>query len=254
MARSLLEANDDEILGALARYNWPNGRGKFWTTDHEQNYRRGLTEAKQILGATAMPVLSYDPDARVDAQNDDWSCSIQSTEWLLRSVGRDPSDKWIQDAMLGAGLVTTDTGLQDGSGAALAAWLTREYGAEKGWTAQSADRVTFDDVAAGAGVNPTLIGGHRWGPGGHWSGVRRLNADGSLELANPAIGFGGVTNKITRTQWDQLGPWSAVYIDRMSTQPPSPAPDPPLSRDTRVERAREKLVEALAILDEPVTV
>lgn len=239
--------NDADILRALAQYNWPAGAGRFYSPEHETNYRRGLTEAKQILGGSTVPKapVPFNIDARVDAQPDDWSCSIQSAEWLLRSIGRNPGDQWIQDQLLGAGIVTREHGLMDASGQQLANWLTTTYGAEMGFTAQ-ASPVTFDDVAAGAGVNPTLIGGRGWN---HWSGVRVLRSDGALMLANPADGWKGVGQSMTRAQFDALGPFTAVWIDRVSAQPSTPPAQP--AADTRMERARQLARQLLAVLDEP---
>lgn len=245
--------NDADILRALAQYNWPAGAGRFYTPDHETNYRRGLAEARTILGGGTVPTtVPYNPDAPVTPQPDPWSCAVRSAQWLLRSIGRNPGDAWIVTHLLDEGIVTREHGLMDASGATLAAWLNREYGAERGWTAQSAARVTFDDVAAGAGVNPTLIGGHGWGPGGHWSGVRRLNADGSLELANPANGYTGIGQRMTRAEFDARGPWSAVWIDRVGAVAEPPIVLPP--KDTRLERMAALARQILAIADEPVPV
>lgn len=208
-------------------------------------------QARAIMtGVPTVPTtVTYNPDAKITPQPDDWSCAVRSAQWILRAVGRNPGDAWIVQHLLDEGVVTRERGLMDGSGATLAAWLNREYGAEGGWTAQSAARVTFDDVAAGAGVNPTLVGGHGWGNGGHWSGVRRLNADGSLELANPANGYTGIGQRITRAEWDARGPWSAIWIDRAGAVAEPPIVLPP--EDTRVTRARELMRQALAVLDEP---
>lgn len=147
--------NDADILRALYSYNWPAGSGRPYSPEHEANYKRGLAEARTILaGGNNVPTpLPFDPDARVDRQPDDWSCSIQSAEFLLRSIGHNPGDQWIQDQLLGAGIVTREHGLMDASGQQLADWITREYGAEMGFTAQ-ASPVLFEDVYAGAGHYP----------------------------------------------------------------------------------------------------
>lgn len=195
------------------------------------------------------PQLPFNPDAKITPQPDDWSCAVRSAQWLLRSIGRNPGDQWVVSQLIDGGLVTRESGLQDGSGAALAAWITREYGAEGGWTAASANPVTFDDVAAGAGINPTLIGGRAWN---HWSGVRGMNADGTLALANPSDGWRGVGQSMSRVQFDALGPFSAVYIDRAGAVAEPPIVLPPA--DTRIARARELLRQALAVLEEPAPV
>ena len=172
-----------------------------------------------------MPTVTYNPDAKITPQPDPWSCAVRSAQWLLRSIGRNPGDAWIVQHLLDEGIVTREHGLMDASGATLAAWLTREYGAEMGWTAASAPLVTFDDVRAGAGVNPTLIGGRRWN---HWSGVRGYDAARDLLLlANPSDGWQGIYQTMTREQFDALGTFSAVYIDRAPAVPEPPIVLPP---------------------------
>jgi hypothetical protein len=208
---------------------------------------RLITIATALDASKETAMIPYNPDARVDRQPDDWSCSIQSTEFLLRSIGRAPGDQWIQDQLLGQGIVTRELGLMNATGEQLAAWITREYGSEMGFEAHHADPVTFDDVWAGAGENPTLIGGRAWN---HWVGARRRNDDGTLAIANPSPGFKGVGDSISRAQWAALGPFSAVYIDRLAMG--ATPTDPPSVVDTRLIRARAKMLEALAILDEPV--
>lgn len=44
-------ATDEECLQALYYYNWPAGNGQPYSPAHEANYKRGLEEAKRILGA-----------------------------------------------------------------------------------------------------------------------------------------------------------------------------------------------------------
>lgn len=245
MSRSLLEATDDELLAAMALYNWPNGRGKFWSPEHEQNYRRGLAEAKQILGSPPVQLtpLPFNPDAPIDQQPDDFSCALQATQFLLRSIGRNPDasdptgDPWLRSQLVPA-LISPDVGLRDGSGKQLADWITRTYGAEMGFSAQ-ASSVTFDDVWAGAGTNPMIVGGHRWGAGGHWAGVRRQDGPDALLLANPANGFTGIQQRITRAEWNNRAPWDCIWIDRMSAAPaPEPPAPPAITKAQVVERLR----------------
>lgn len=220
-----------------------------WVRRVVQGGEEGLDRLLQIvndLGESTVPTtIPYNPDAPITPQPDDWSCAVRSSQWILRAVGRNPGDAWIVQHLLDEGIVTREHGLMDASGSTLAAWITREYGSEMGFTAASANPVTFDDVAAGAGVNPTLIGGRRWN---HWAGVRRLNADGTLALANPSDGWMGVGQTMSRAQFDALGPFSAVYIDRAGAVAEPPIVPPP---DTRLERARELIRQALAILEEP---
>lgn len=202
--------------------------------------------ALRLTGGPSMPAtIPYFPDATCDVQPDDWSCSVQSAQWLLRSIGRNPGDQWMHDQLV-PGIVSTDVGLREATGRQLAEWITAQYGTEMGFVAQYAP-VTFDDVKAGAGVNPTMVGGRNYGPGGHWVGIRRALPDGTLELANPAPNFTGTGPTLDRAEWDARGPWTAVWIDRASSLGEQPAPP----TDTRFTRALALLEQAVAILKEP---
>lgn len=214
----------------------------------EHGLSRFLAIVTALGGATMPDVIPFNPDAPVDQQPDEWSCSIQAAQWLLRSIGRRPGDQWMHDQLVPS-VVSTSVGLRDASGATLAAWITREYGTEMGFVAQ-ASPVSFDDVLAGAGVNPMMIGGRRWGAGGHWSGVRRSDAAGWLELANPSAGYTGVGTHLDREEWNARGPWSAIWIDRASMlAEPEPPPLPPAPAKMGAEEIRAVIREILAIGD-----
>jgi predicted chitinase len=216
-----------------------------------------ITRIAAALGGALMPTpLGFNPDAPVTPQPDSWSCAVRAAQWILRSIGRNPGDAWITTHLLDDGVVTREHGLMDASGTGLAAWLTKEYGTEMAFTAASAPLVTFDDVRAGAGTNPTLMGGRRWN---HWSGVRGYDAARDLLLlANPGDGWMGVYQTMSRAEFSALGDFSAVYIDRASMLAPTPpAPEPPIvvpPKDTRMERARALLQQALDVINEPTPV
>lgn len=189
--------------------------------------------------------LPFNPDAPIDQQPDHWSCALQTVQWLLRAIGRNPDasnpagDPWLRSQLV-PGIISPDVGLRDGSGGQLVAWLNREYGAEMGFVA-NASPVSFDDVHAGAGVNPTMVGGHRWGAGGHWAGVRRADGPDALLLANPADGYTGIQQRITRAEWNNRAPWDCIWIDRMSAPAPEPPAPPPVTKAQVVERLRALL-------------
>lgn len=210
----------------------------------EANARRRLTG-----GAAPMPTpIPYNPDAPVAKQPDDWSCSLESVAFLLRSIGRNPSRAWLEGSLV-PGIISRQVGLQDATGKGMADWLNREYGAEMGFTAHAVP-VAFDDVKAGAGTNPTMIGGRNYGPGGHWVGVRRVAPDGSLDLANPASNYTNTGPTLDRAEWDARGPWSAIYIDRMSTAPTTPPIDP---KKERVHVLATEIRDRLAELESVAT-
>lgn len=173
--------------------------------------------------------LTYDPDAPVDIQVDDFSCSEQSAQWLLRAIGRNPGDAWIRGQMMNATppLMTAEYGLMDATGASLAAWLQREYGDEMGLRFTSKNGASWEDMAAIAGRQPMMIGGRSWG---HWSGVRRLQA-GGLELANPAPNWRDVGLLLDRAEFDRWGSWSYVTVTGTEAAPPPLPADP---KDVRI--------------------
>jgi hypothetical protein len=100
--------------------------------------------------------------------------------------------------------------LLDASGAGLV-----EYLGELGIGAQNNPDATFDDVSAAAGYQPMLMGGREWC---HWVGVRIGSPafpsapEELLILANPAPGWMGVDQVLTRYDFDQLGAFSAVWF------------------------------------------
>lgn len=197
-------------------------------------------------------MLPYNPDAPCDLQPDDWSCSIQAVQWLLRSIGRNPdasnpvADPWLRSELVPR-IVSEQNGLNDASGQQMAAWLNETYGREMGITFQ-ASPVEFDDVAAGAGVNPMMCGGRRYGPGGHWVGIRRLLHE-AFDLANPAPGYDGTGPTLDRAEWDARGPWSCIWVDRMSTLEPPPPP-PPASPKMTLAELRDGIRAILEQTDE----
>ncbi len=199
-------------------------------------------------GSTPMPKLTYNPDAPVDIQDNDWSCSEQSAQWLLRAINRNPGDAWIRDQLLTNGLVTKEDGLMDASGGSLAAWLQREYGAEMGLRFTNKNGATWEDIAAIAGKQPMMLGGRSWN---HWTGVRRMT-DAGLELANPAPNWQSVGTVLDRAEWEQWGSWSYVTVADGSTPVPAPVPPPvPSPVDPKDVRIAE-LEAALAAEQEKV--
>lgn len=222
-----------------------------WVRRAVQGGEDGLDRLQEIVAAlgedeSTVPTIPYNPDAPVDPQPNDWSCALQSVQWLLRSIGRNPdasdttNDPWLTSQLV-PNIIRPDVGLRNATGEDLAAWITREYGHEMGFTAY-ASPVRFDDVAAGAGVNPTMIGGRGWN---HWSGVRALRSDGQLRLANPADGWKGVGQTMSREQFDALGPFTAVWIDRAGAVAPAPdpVPEPPSRKSVLISEIRTRLEE-----------
>lgn len=181
--------------------------------------------------ADGVPV--YNADEPAHPQENDWDCSVESTEWGLYSWGRAPADDWLEESMIAAGVVDPSVGLCDASGGPLAAWINTEYG-EYGYVASNVNPVSFDALAAEAATlsHPIMAGGRAWG---HWSGVRGYDAASDLLLlANPANGWMGVYQTMGRGQFASLGSFSMVRLTHPVAEgliePPDvdpPDPDPP---------------------------
>lgn len=154
--------------------------------------------------------ITYNPDAPIDPQPDDWSCSVQSAQWLLRSIGRNPSRAWLEQQLVGplsaAPIVSREYGLMDASGRTLAAWLQREYGDEMGVAFEARTVPTWEDLVAIASKGGAMLGGRTWN---HWTGVRAYR-DGKIALANPAGSWKGAGQELTRDEFDALGSWTAI--------------------------------------------
>jgi hypothetical protein len=184
---------------------------------------------------TVLPPMVAEQGPRYDAgypaisQGDSWSCAPTSMRWSLWAYGRQPTEDWLENSMLSEGVVTVEYGLMDASGKGLAQWATRHYG-EFGYRGENDPSVTFDEMAqeAAEGKHPLCIGGRGWY---HWSGCRSFT-NGLLVLANPASGWKGVGQTLSRQQFEALGPFSLVRLTHPSSeqaaapQPPTPPADP----------------------------
>jgi hypothetical protein len=200
-----------------------------------------------------LPKVVYVPSEPPHPQDSDFDCSQDSTEWALWSVGRRPTDQWLTQTMIAEGVMSVSLGLMDASGAGLAAFITRHYGAD-GFVGTSKGQVSFDELMIGCGRYPMMIGGRRWGAGGHWSGLRAYDGGQDLLLlANPAAGYVGINQTMTREQFARLGPFSAVALthpdlttvitDPTPIPPPQPVPPPPGELQEQIARQHAYIQE-----------
>jgi len=171
----------------------------------------------------------YNPYEPAHPQEGDWDCSQESTEWGLYAYGRTPDGEWMEQSMQAAGVINPAVGLTDASGAGLASWLNTEYG-EYGYVAESVNPIGFDELAAEAStlVHPIMAGGRAWC---HWTGVRGYDAASDvLLLANPADGWMGIYQTMTRGDFARLGSFSMVRLTHPVAEglvpPPDPEPEP----------------------------
>lgn len=180
-----------------------------WDANSETwDYERGHTAPNTPAGVV------YDASFPAFAQNDPWSCGPTSLRWAMWSIGRKPTESWIESQMIAENVANPLVGVTDASGAGIAAFVNEQYG-EYGFTARNEPMATWDYLTTLAdGKYPILIGGREWG---HWSGLRQAGASPTqdedvLWLANPAEGWKGVGQTMNRQQFDALGPFSAVRI------------------------------------------
>jgi uncharacterized protein YraI len=155
-------------------------------------------------GSTGGTQHQFDASTPTEFQVQDWTCSIRSTMWLLKSIGVAVTPAEAQDAM-SPQYVSSDVGLLDSSGAGIVQVLRDRWGIE----AFNLATVSFDDVAGWAGTRPVALGGRAWG---HWTAVRGFDGE-RLVLANPGgtgPRFGQQT--LNRQQFADLGSFSAVVI------------------------------------------
>lgn len=153
----------------------------------------------------------YDWQYPASLQDWDWDCAQESIRWCLLAYGRTPDNGWMEASMQAAGVVTPAVGCTDASGAGLARWVRDEY-AEYGYDSTNQDPVTFDRVKDEAlqHIHPLAIGGRQFY---HWVGVRGYDAlTDKLQLANPAPGYKGVYQTMSRAQFEGLGSFSLVRV------------------------------------------
>lgn len=144
-----------------------------------------------------------------DLQDYPWDCSACSTAWAMRTVGFEVTEQDVI-AGLGPGRISATYGLLDASGAGLVSYL-----GEQGISAENNADASWDEVMAAAGYQPMVIGGRAWC---HWVAVRMGSAAAGREdleqlvLMNPAPGYAGVQQQLWREQFEDLGPFSAVWF------------------------------------------
>lgn len=217
-----------------------------WVRRVVQGGEDGLDRLLQIvndLGGAPMAV-TYNANEPAHPQDKSFDCSQESLEWALWALGRKPADGWLESTMIAEGVMSEANGLEDATGAGLAAFVGRHYG-EFGFYANHEASVSFDDVAnegTGPDVNgkayPLLIGGRAWG---HWSGVRGYDAARDvLLLANPSDGWKGVGQTMSRAQFAQLGEFSMVRVlhpDLLRVFDTPTVPEPPIVLPPPFDRA-----------------
>lgn len=145
----------------------------------------------------------------VELQDVPWDCAAASLAWCLQAAGY-PATEASVVAGLGPSRISPTYGLLDASGAGLV-----EYLGELGIAAENNPAATWSDMQAAAGYQPMLFGGRAWC---HWSGVRmgtdcaHISGVSALALANPSPGYMGIEQVMDPLDFEQLGPFSAVWF------------------------------------------
>jgi len=180
-----------------------------------------------------------------------FSCSIYTAAWIVQSIGIGVPPETMRGLMM-PNCVSEDLGLLDGSGGGLARLFRNQ------WGLQADNRnVSFDDVAARAGLQPIALGGHNWSNGvGHWVGVRSFDGT-SLILANPGgTGPRFGQQSLDRGAWNARAPFSAVFVEASGATGESSEPSThPVVSDTFVSSGRYQVTgtggDGLRVRDEP---
>jgi hypothetical protein len=172
--------------------------------------------------------LVYNPSQPPERQNQDWTCSIRSTAWALKSLGLPVDIGDLQDEMTPR-YVTPQLGLLDGRGYGLAEVLTAHLPPSYASRVHVYERIDWPMLSDRAGSGPICLGLHG---AYHWLNVAALTTDGTLSAPNPAPKYpqgSPIGDVLTRDEFEHYGPVSAVWIDargHATTEPPIEPDDP----------------------------
>jgi len=189
--------------------------------------------------------MAYDADTPPERQTTSWSCSVRTTQWMLKSVGCDLSIEEMKAIMVPT-YVTPELGLLYGNGAGMAEVLEDQSGMQAGY--RWAD---WDTLIAYAGALPIGLGS---GTLYHWVGVRAYDpATDTLQLMNPAPGYRGLGDTMTHYDYTRWAPWAATYI----LVPPTEAIPPGETAEEAVVTAEQTRIakeDILRTIDEALAV
>jgi hypothetical protein len=173
----------------------------------------------------APSALSYNPALPPERQVQDWTCSIRSTSWALKSLGLPVDIGQLQDEMCPR-YVTPQLGLLDGRGYGLAEVLTAHLPPEWASRVHVYERIDWASLWQRSGTGPICLGLHG---AYHWINVAAPQADGTVVAPNPAPKYpqaSPIGDVLAQDEFDHYGPVSAVWVDA-GTQPSPPDPGDP---------------------------
>jgi len=133
-----------------------------------------------------------------------WTCSVCSLDWVLQAAGlAAASDRYGVGQQIGYPENVNGTyGLMDATGSELQAVLN-----DYGQSSESA-RLGFDQVYARVQETTGCMSGGAWY---HWVALRGTDDD-ALWIANSAPGYKGVYDRLSRADFERLGPFNVVLL------------------------------------------
>lgn len=172
--------------------------------------------------ATAPSDLVYNASTPPERQVQDWTCSIRSTAWTLKSLGLPVDIGQLQDEMVPR-YVTPALGLLDGRGYGIAEVLRAHLPASWHDRVHVYERIDWASLWAQAGTGPVCLGLHG---AYHWLNVAAPQSDGHLSSPNPAPKYPSaapIGDVLTSDEFGLYGPASAVWVDAapLVTEPPA---------------------------------
>jgi hypothetical protein len=140
----------------------------------------------------------------MDPQVYDWTCAACALDWVLRATGLNPNST--RDQVVAAigypEHINAQHGLMDADGPALqAVYTTYGQATEQAW-------LDFDTVYALAQHTTGQLSGEKWY---HWVALRGVSG-AALWIANSAPGYMGITDWLSRADFERLGGFSVVWL------------------------------------------
>lgn len=235
-----------DVQTAARASDWAAVRRKVYGGDDPKGAAR-IAQIAADLG-TGTTTLAYNPSQPPERQIQSWVCSIRTTAWMLKSLGLPVDISALQDEMVPA-YVTEDVGLLDGRGYGIAAVLKAHLPADWAPRVHVFETITWDELVSIAGTGPVGLGLHG---AYHWLDVARKRSDGDLDSPNPAPNYpqpAPIGDVLSRAEFDQYGPQSAVFVSAVNVvPPPPPTPDPKAQAAALIEQATALLSQASSLL------
>jgi hypothetical protein len=216
------------------RYGWNRAKASGWSawygaaavgvaqwegidTSHPWDANAEIWDYEQ----TAPADLHYDASTPAERQVQDWTCSIRSTAWCLKSLGVPVDIGALQSEMVPR-YVTPALGLLDGSGRGLAEVLRAHLPSSWAERVHVYERIDWATLWGKAGTGPIALGLHG---AYHWINVAAPQSDGHLTSPNPAPKYptaAPIGDVLTADEFGLYGPASAVWVDAapLVTEPP----------------------------------